>query len=90
MIGSTEIKLSELEDRLKVSDLALQDLKVTESNHTLNLEKKIENLSYKVDNYAVDTDKIRGNLTDETKEMLGELRRTLGGNSPAMFFVCLI
>ena len=78
MIGSTEIKLSELEDRIKVSELALQDIKVTESNHTLNLEKKIENLVYKIDNYTSNTDKIRGNLTDETKETLVELRRSLG------------
>ena len=57
IVGANEMKVGEAEDRIKLLDLALENLKVVENNHNINLENKIENLGYKVDNFTVDSDK---------------------------------
>ena len=44
MVSSSEIKLNELEDRIKVTDLALENQKVTENSHNITLENKLSDL----------------------------------------------
>ena len=56
MVSSSEIKLNELEDRIKVTDLALENQKVTENSHNITLENKLSDLRLVLHN-------LYGNLT---------------------------
>ena len=78
IVGSSALKLSEVEDRVKVSDLALENLRVTENNHTTTLEKKLESLRYTMENFSADTNKIKNNLEDQSRETLDEVTKNLG------------
>ena len=70
--------MSEFEERMRLTDRAVENLKVTENNHTINLENKIENIKYRLDNTTADADKMKNNFSEETRNTINELKMNLG------------
>ena len=63
---------------MRLTDRAVENLKVTENNHTINLENKIENIKYRLDNTTADADKMKNNFSEETRNTINELKMNLG------------
>ena len=72
------MQVSEFEERMRLTDRAVENLKVTENNHTINLENKIENIKYRLDNTTADADKMKNNFSEETRNTINELKMNLG------------
>jgi hypothetical protein len=76
MIGSSEIRVAEAEDRVKVVAEAVANLKVVEHNHHLSLENKLEAAKNAAEALVVANN--NKNKNKETEQTLMSLRKELG------------
>ena len=48
------------------------------TNHTINLENRLEGLQFKVENLTADTNKTKQNISEETKAVIAEIKKNIG------------
>ena len=78
MIGALEIKMTEMEDRFKDTDLRVDNLKVVENNHAISVEKKMDGVRYRLDSMDTTLDKLKIITSERTKDGLMDMKKKLG------------
>jgi len=77
MIGALEIKMTEMEDRFKDTDLRVDNLKVVENNHAISVEKKMDGVRYRLDSMDTTLDKLKSITSERTKDGLMDMKKKL-------------
>ena len=78
IISSSEIKVQELEDKIKQSNLTLENYKIAENNHRTNLENKLSDLKQTVSATSANTEKVNNQFSEDAREEINKLKTNFG------------
>ena len=78
IISSSEIKVQELEDRIKQSDLAHENYKIFENNQRTNFENKLSDLKQMVSATSASTEKVKNQFSEDAREEINRLKTNFG------------